>query len=69
MCEEASFASDHGGKVVGSTRGRAAPPASETRPGGGALGHRTMEGTSDRRKQSAFHAQAVEAVLAGTDGT
>ena len=47
-CEEASFASGHGGKVVESTRGRAAPPVSETRPGGGALGYRTREGTSDR---------------------
>jgi len=47
-CEETSFASSHGGKVVESTRGRAAPPVSETRPGGGALGYRTREGTSDR---------------------
>jgi hypothetical protein len=46
--EEASFASGHGGKVVRPMRGRAAPPVSETRPGGGALGHRTREGTSDR---------------------
>jgi hypothetical protein len=53
-CEEASFASGHGGKVVGSTRGRAAPPVSETRPGGGALGYRTREGTSDRESGLRF---------------
>lgn len=40
-CESASFSSDHGGKVVGLTSGRSAPPVSETRPGGGAVGYRT----------------------------
>jgi len=53
-CEEASLASSHGGKVVASTRDRPALPVSETRPGGGAVGHRTREGTSDRESSLRF---------------
>jgi hypothetical protein len=53
-CESASLSSDHGGKVVGLTSGRSAPPVSETRPGGGAVGYRTREGTSDRESGLRF---------------
>lgn len=53
-CESASFSSDHGGKVVGLTSGRSAPPVSETRPGGGAVDYRTREGTSDRESGLRF---------------